>query len=252
MYMSKVRITGMDNQTTEMVIKASEAAKEVAIATQDTVKAAERAGSFLAKVLGDAPENLFGIVADKVTLWRWERRLRLMDRVDEIINTREINGKTRPVPPKFALPAIEHASLESEDTLQNLWANLLANAMTPSLDTPKTCYIEILKQLDSIDIRVLNLIYRNYLGSVAKQTLKDSDSPTILGFNGEDIMRLNGLNRSQFEAVIDNLIMVQCVTFHRLSGADITISGVPIKTDKGYDSISLTTLGRNFVSACSE
>lgn len=240
----------MDNQTSETIISASEATKEVAIAAQGAIRVVEKSGGFMAKVLGDAPENLFGIMSDKILLWRWERQLRLIDTVEEIIKQREIEGKTRPVPPKFAFPVLEQASLESDNDLQNLWANLLANAMTPELDMPKTSYIEILKQLDPIDIRVLNLIYKSYIKSVRQGTLKTTDSPAMLGFSGEDIMNFNGLIRSEYEAVIDNLLRVRCVTFLRLSGSDITIGGTPIITDKGYESICLTSLGKNFVSAC--
>lgn len=240
----------IDDNTKETVVAVSDAAKEIASATTATMAVAEKAGGFLARVLGDSPENLVGIISDKIRFWRWERQLRLIDKVETIIKARSIAGSTRPVPPKFALPLIEQASLESEDSLQDLWVNLLANAMTPGLAEPKTSYIEILKQLDPIDVAVLSNIYLNYIRSVASGKIPESDSPTRLGFNGEDIMRYHGLNRGQFEAVIDNLLRVRCVTFLRLSGSDITIDGTPIFTDKGYDSICLTTLGKHFVSAC--
>lgn len=240
----------VDHQSKETILAVSDAVKESAIATQVAIQAAEQAGGFLARVLGDAPENLMGVLSDKLRFWRWERQLRLIDKVDEIIKLRNLSGCTRPVPPKFALPLIEQAAMESEDAIQDLWVNLLANAMTPDRESAKTSYIEILKQLDPIDVAVLNNVYRNYIRSVAAGKLAESDSPSRLGFNGEDIMKFHGLDRRKYEAVIDNLLRVRCVTFLRLSGSDITIDGAPIITDKGYDSICLTSLGKYFVIEC--
>lgn len=98
-------------------IESAKATQEVAKAAQKGIDASEKLGSFLAKIFGGPMEELAGIVGDKLRVMRWERQVRLIDRVEEINRSRNISGKEVPVAPKLAIPVIENASLEENDTL---------------------------------------------------------------------------------------------------------------------------------------
>jgi len=64
---------------------------------------------------------------------------------------------------KIALPILEQASLEECDELQDLWASLLTSAVDPNFDgSVRTAYIDILKQVEVMDVHILQAVYRAY------------------------------------------------------------------------------------------
>ena len=65
--------------------------------------------------------------------------------------------KIDPLSPKLIQPLLEAASNEGNETLQDMWAQLLANAMNPDHDASlQLGYIEVLKQFEPIDAHILN------------------------------------------------------------------------------------------------
>ncbi len=100
------------------------------------------------------------MVSDKLKFMRFERAIRLANRYNETMVQRGLNSSEQPVPPKIALPAIEQASLEENDDLQDLWANLLTSAHDPTLnDVVRSAFVDILKQMEVVDVHVLNFVY---------------------------------------------------------------------------------------------
>ena len=60
---------------------------------------------------------------------------------------------------KLGIPFAENASLEENPSLQDLWANLLANALTPDKKTDRYPYfVSILKEISPLDAKTLSLI----------------------------------------------------------------------------------------------
>jgi len=120
----------VNNEVTEI----AKATQEVAKTARTGIEAAQGLGSFLAKVLGEPIETAVGLVSDKLKFVRFERQMRLADRYSEVMVRRGLSSEEQPVPPKIALPAIENASLEEDDELQDLWANLLASSHDKTLN----------------------------------------------------------------------------------------------------------------------
>ena len=82
-------------------------------------------------------------------------RLRNLDKIscktEDILHKRGVEDP-EPIGPKALLPALEAASEETDETLQDMWANLLANAMDPNSDTAlQRVFTETLKQFEPID-----------------------------------------------------------------------------------------------------
>jgi hypothetical protein len=103
------------------------------------------------------------ILNDRLQFMRWERKLRLAERGRELLRERGIEGPLRPVPYKLALPIIEHASLEDNDELQDLWANLLTSAVDPKFEgLIRSAYVDIIKQLEVVDVHILDAVYERY------------------------------------------------------------------------------------------
>src|SRR5262252_3374966 len=78
------------------------------------------------KMLGPAADELAEMWRDRVRAYRYEREVKLLEKVDRIAT--EHNLKLGPVPPKILFPLLEGASLEENEQLHDMWAALLANA----------------------------------------------------------------------------------------------------------------------------
>ena len=122
----------------------------------ETGRASVESGSdlarFVGKALGTVPEDAVGLRGGDHP---HELRIRVMDKIsrktEEILRKRGVENP-EPIGPKALLPALEAASEETDETLQDMWANLLANAMDPNKDTSlQRIFIEALGQMEPID-----------------------------------------------------------------------------------------------------
>ncbi|MDR3747104.1 MAG: Abi-alpha family protein [Acidobacteriota bacterium] len=120
------------------------------------------------KPFSDLISSLFGPVAseaglmlkDHVQHFRVRRQVRLFERT--AAKLREAGVEPTSVELKLLLPIIEHASVESDDDLQDIWANLLTNAADPRPESWKVLrsFPSILKELGSADVKFLDALYR--------------------------------------------------------------------------------------------
>lgn len=112
-----------------------------------------KTGPFLERVFGPLVEDTVGVVADKVKFYRLSKYVALTDRTQQLLSSRP---HLRAAPPKFALDLIEAATIEESDELSELWARLLANAMTA--DPPiamRIAFVSILREMTPLDARLL-------------------------------------------------------------------------------------------------
>ena len=138
----------------------SKAVQAVAKATSDVVEATEKLGGFIAKYVHGPMVIAMGIVEDKLKYQRWERQIRLMDRADEFLARRGLDGPTRAVPLKLAIPLIQGGSLEDDDVLQDQWAALLANAADGNQEYEvRRAFVSILEDLTPFDAHNFKKIY---------------------------------------------------------------------------------------------
>jgi hypothetical protein len=63
------------------------------------------------------------------------------------------------VRPKVALALIENATVEYDDDLHTLWANLLATSLDAAADEIHKKYVSILSDLTSSDAKLLRALY---------------------------------------------------------------------------------------------
>lgn len=146
---------------------AIEAAKESAKAIQEVAKAAGKGidagsalGAFVARFISGPLEQGMGIVHDKLSYMRWERQLRLMVRVEEVMRELGMEAPTRPVPIKVAIPLLQAASLEDDNELQDLWVKLLVNAADADRNVEvRRAFVSILQDFGSMEARIMRVIY---------------------------------------------------------------------------------------------
>lgn len=232
------------------IIETAKAAQEVAKATVKGLEVSEKVGGFFAKVLGEPIETAVGILGDKLKFMRWERQVRLIDRVHQINHDRGVEGKEIPVSPKLAIPIIENASLEDNNLLQDLWARLLSSAQgKESSNTVRSAFIDIIKQLEVIDVQMLNAMFDGYANAVGKGNIHNG-TPRRIAFPKANIINALKISEHAYEDSVDNLMRVRCVCSEVRVMGGISMGGESATIDKGYDSLCLTSLGVRFIIAC--
>jgi hypothetical protein len=236
--------------------ESAKAIQEVAKATRTGIEATKQLGGFVSRIINEPVEAVVGILSDRLQFIRAERQLRLAERWREILKERRIEGSLRIVPPKFALPIIENASLEEDDELQDLWANLLASAVDLNFKGEmRSAFIEIIKQLEVVDVHILNAIFEE----ARRKDNEDKDAFTnylLKNLVGPSriVNRLN-IDLEVCETSIDNLLRVRCVSsnvaYQRYSATDSYAgSRGDLLNHADYDLVCLTPLGINLIGAC--
>ena len=149
-------------------------AKDIAEAANVSVDAVAKLGTFIDNTFGNAIKNGLGLIGDKLAYYRLERAIELQRKVEERLKAKGINAR-KYVPVSFGLPIFEKATVEENDNMQQLWANLLTNAMDPKYTGKITRnFASILADMEPIDARILDMIVRGY------EHLPDADKPETL------------------------------------------------------------------------
>ena len=210
------------------------------------------------------------MLADTMKFKRWERQIRLIEKTEEIIKSKNLSDRLRPISPKLALPIFHNASLETEESLHDIWANLLVTALDPECQTPRNAYVDIIRQLEPIDVKVLNELYDNYLGKLKneKERRKEFDlkypnlrrkyieiPPTIFSCSQYNIINQLQLDYNTYWTSIDNLIRQRLAsTYIEETSIETDVDDMredhDVSYDHGYNDVCITALGLSFVKAC--
>ncbi|MBK9947175.1 MAG: DUF4393 domain-containing protein [Nitrospira sp.] len=227
------------------------------------IEAAEKLGQFFSNVFGEPIKTSVGMLQDKLGVIRWERQLRLADRVKEILDQRRKEGNRVSVPPRMALPIIEAASIESDDFLQDLWANLLASAMN-SVTAPKvrSAFVDIIKQLEPIDVKLLEFCYKKYrekraahIARYGEESWYKEKDPTYFEVAKGDITQSLTISGDDYLNAVDNLIRVRLLaSYVDDNSVETEVDGAQesyeVSLYYGYESLCITALGLTFVKTC--
>jgi hypothetical protein len=217
----------------------TKAVTAVADATGKLAELAGKVGSFCARLVGQAPEQIGGIATDWATYLRCSNLLMIQDRVDAKLKNRALQGKTIPVPLRLAYPMLQAASLEDDEILQELWANLIANAMDPAHNEKVLpAFVELLKQLSADEGLIIASIPErmkqnnwNWLLFMRDETM-DQDGKSQMQKLNEWILFLPVKNGRNVAVYAENLLRLQILTDHRI------------------DCVALTDFGAAFIREC--
>jgi len=115
-------------------------------------------------IFENLPSDLIGVLGgDRLHRYRLQNRERLRLRTMQILEARGVNPEMTKPSPAALLPLIEAAQEEANVELTELWARLLATAIDSSTAlSSRKIYVQILKQLDPIDARVLQVIFSSH------------------------------------------------------------------------------------------
>lgn len=190
-----------DVDTVREVAKAGQeigkAVQEAAKTGRALIQPATDLGRWAAGVIGTVPEDLVGLAIGD---YFQQLRIRNLDRVrrktEEILRSRDVSDP-EPIGPRLAIPVFEAASDESDETLQDLWARLLANAMDPGRGTDlRRQFIDVLRQFEPFDARFFQL-----LSDAPNQRIKDYD----------EIQEALGSRSNQVHIAVNQLSDLGCI-----------------------------------------
>lgn len=186
------------------------------------------------------------IIIDKLSFYRWNNALKFLDKYQEKKVRRNIEGKETPISPKFIIEILENAFNEDNEKIQEEWNNLLLNWQDPDKNCDKKyMYIDLLKNLDVNEIKLLKIIS------------KDRNFEMVLSnknayYDKNTIQQLLKLTNEEYEVVILNLFRLGICESLKSTGNVIAIGDLQVKADAGIDKIRITRLGYNLIKNCEE
>jgi hypothetical protein len=212
----------------------AKATQEVARTTGKAIDAGRELGGFFAKIFGGPLEQLAGIGEDWLTAYRRTRQLRLAKRFMEIRNELGFEDETKTIELKFGLPLIAAASIENDDSLQDLYAQLLITATDPNSKVEaKRAFVSILQELGPLEVRLIHMIYSAPVD--ADNVIRTAKLPDAYSSVTDDT---NAQPSAEVGLALWNLVRVGCIEPGGTWGGGSSISVV-----------TLTALGREFVKA---
>ena len=166
----------------------------------------------------------------------------LATKTEERLRERGIET-TAPVAPKMGIPLIENATLEDDDELHTLWANLLANAMDPNkAHEVKHTHVSILKEMEPLDVRILSQFATEKLTKYPREQFSE------VHFDRAKVAKSFNVTVDTVDLSFLNLMRLGCVTPGIISGG-ISAGGHKLSSYKGTEFIHLSPLGLSLVLA---
>lgn len=134
----------------------AKAAEEVAKTAGKAIDASGGLGKFLERVFGPAIEEYGGQLHDNRRYRRAANMLKLQQKWDRLRADHGITEQPRPLSLKFGTALLEAASVEEDDELQGLFANLLFNTTdSQSKAETRQAYVAMLQGMSGFDAKVL-------------------------------------------------------------------------------------------------
>ncbi len=126
------------------------------------VELATKAGTYFAKILGSAPEDLIGAAGgDWLRHYRVQNWMALEQKTKEIAKNLGYEATGRKISPKFFIEWSEQASKESDESIQKMWASLLANCLDPKSgpSNEDLFIVDALRRMEPESAKAFEVIY---------------------------------------------------------------------------------------------
>ena len=196
--------------------------------------------------IADMAYNLTSIISMPSKLAKeWvEKRFNIM--VDNIKSKNITNP--RKISLKIADPLIKNALMEDDPVSIKKWDNLISNAVNADFKYEiKLVYIDILKNMTSIDIHILDTIYDTLLSKDLIYPIENLHKHTLTKENLINVLRIS---IEDYYISADNLMRSQLIKPAILKDTGIAAGSEPITIYKDVDIITLSPLGAKLVEAC--
>lgn len=196
----------MSTDPTEVITESAKAFAEIAKTGGKVVDASTCAGGWLDRIFGQGIEDAVALHwSDRIrarrieaAIYSWEKLTELMSKVEDRVKAKRIST-LRLVPPKIALGIIEQATIEDDDNLHSLWANLLVTGLDASANEIHKKYISVLADLTHDDAVVFRLLCEEWFNAEKPPKPYRYGSitygPTVDGIGPHDAVSIITLSR---------------------------------------------------------
>jgi hypothetical protein len=121
--------------------------------------AGEKIADLFNKLAGPLAEEIGLMLGDTVRVYRVKNLIKTTQKTQRLLQEAGLSANA--VPPRLLLPIMEASSLEDNETLQDMWAGLLATA-SQDTDALSPSFVETLKQLTPDEARYLQQMHDNH------------------------------------------------------------------------------------------
>ncbi len=216
----------------EAVTETAKAVQEVAKTGRALIEPGTDLAHYVARVLGTVPEDVVGfLLGDPLHELRQHTLTGILRAAFEKLRKRGVET-AKPIRPRLGKEAFEAASLETDETLQDMWAELLANSMDPNRNvSPRRVFIDTLSKFEPPDAVIL--LHMGKLMTSEKAKRKE------YSFDREGLAKLLKVRTTEIDLSLENLVVLKCVSTHSMKIEGIAIGGM-----------KLTSLGFELYHAC--
>ncbi len=186
----------------------------------------EKAIEWLDSVIGKPIRQLGLIIEDKLKFKRYKNQVDILIKTKEFIKDKQLSPNE--IKPKFLADFFENCSWEDDENIQELWARLLAKALTIKDSANETImYLHILRQLSPKEVEILHKFYMDRF----KNGWIPSQYVSIGALQGGNA---NQASKTSSDIAIDNLVRHNLLRFNNSSTHPTQVRHLVFGTYLGY------------------
>lgn len=199
------------------------------------------ASDYLEPITKSPRQELGGYLADKVKYWRASLQLKNLKKITQQI--KEAGFEPKKLEMKVLFPYLDGISLEEDEQMQDRWADLITNYVDPNVNLSLTVYPEILRQLSTPEIIILQKL--KIIAEQKKQAFITSqgDIPIETSIETVSVEIISNLVRL---GLIEEVIIDTRKFNINYSGELITETNGIV----GCGNFKISNFGKEFVKAC--
>ena len=205
--------------------------------------------AFLDRLLGPSIDEAGYLLADRIKFRRLQNQVKILQRSEALLESSGLEAKQ--VSLQTLVPLIEKASLEEDPTLQEMWAQLLANAATSDARAGlhRLC-VHVLSSISPAEAKVLESVSELYRekrpGLLAQLREWNKERPDIFAdsvfFRPEKLFERAGVPKQDIDLLLDNLIRLNLLRWE--------IPEIKDGENVFPSFVHLTELGLNVIKEC--
>lgn len=226
----------MNDSKIQLAVKVSAVDKT---ATADIQGNQDAVNKFFQGIVPDFIRDGAGILSDQMKLWRFCKQVEIIKKAQAKIDASGL--PKRQIPLKVLVPIIQNSSLEEDESMQNKWSNMLANAATGSVEISPN-YAAILNELSAVEVSILEKIYSEVNKEINYAKRKE------LQFDASKLKSMLSVSDEKMDLIIENLYRLNLLQAPAGHGIMVGEYKYALRTTKIFE---FTTLGYEFVRACS-
>jgi hypothetical protein len=221
------------NAGADVLSEVAKAEQEQQRTVQSGLDLVRRAGKFLGGVFGPASIELGHLFGDQMKFWRFKNAVNILEKAQAIIDERGLKPEqVNSLGFGEGLLLLEAASMEEEESVQDMWARLMANAVDPQSATkPEKVYVDILKSLSGREVIFLDLLAKIEEEGTKFQSVAEIDA-FAKRMSALAETKWRQFSESECAISIQNLVRLRCATF-RAKPIDIANLFAEMPSERG-------------------